>query len=213
MNKNIFINSTGVSLVAVIIITGIVVVGGYFVYTKLMAPEVMEEKMTENGEMMEEEETMVEGDDTMMEEKDKMMEETESEKMSDGAMMKIDFSGSILAGSSSPLLDYNKADFDKAVSSGKLVVLFFYANWCPICRVEFPKMEDAFGQLSGDEVVGFRVNFNDDQTDSDEENLAREHGVAYQHTKVFIKDGKRVLKSPESWSSASVYLEKIGQYK
>ena len=61
-------------------------------------------------------------------------------------------------------------------------------------------MEKAFNELSSDKVVGFLVNYNDDQTDDDERNLAREFGVAYQHTKVFLKDGQRILKSPESWN-------------
>jgi len=53
--------------------------------------------------------------------------------------------------------------------------------------------------LTGD-VVGFRVNYNDGETDSFEEGLAREFGIAYQHTKVIIQDGERVLKSPETWN-------------
>lgn len=113
----------------------------------------------------------------------------------------------VLAGSTSPLLEYNKADFDAAFASDKLVVLYFYANWCPICRLEFPKMQKAFDELSGGDVVGFRVNFNDSETTPDEKALARVHGVAYQHTKVFLKDGERVFKSPESWDRDRYLLE------
>lgn len=114
----------------------------------------------------------------------------------------------ILAGKSSPLYDFSKAKYDEALASDKLVVLYFYANWCPICRAEIPKMYDAFNELTTDKVVGFRVNFNDSDTDSDEENLAKEYGIAYQHTKVFIKNGQRILKSPESWDKQR-YLEEI----
>ena len=74
-------------------------------------------------------------------------------------------------------------------------------------------MQEAFNGIDDNKVIGFRVNYNDDQTDDDERVLAREFGVAYQHTKVFVKGGQRVLKAPESWSSVDVYISKINEYK
>jgi thiol-disulfide isomerase/thioredoxin len=111
------------------------------------------------------------------------------------------YTGTRLAGSeATPLLDFTQADFEAALASGDLIVLYFYANWCPICKAEQPALLGAFDELQGDGVVGFRVNFNDNETDDDEVALAREHGVAYQHTKVFVRNGERLLKSPESWN-------------
>lgn len=112
------------------------------------------------------------------------------------------YQGSVLAGSSSPLLDFTKADYEKALSQGKIIALYFYADWCPICKAEFPVMQEAFDSLSREDVVGFRVNFKDDDTDADEVALARQWGIAYQHTKVFVVGGKQALKSPESWDRA-----------
>lgn len=113
----------------------------------------------------------------------------------------VSFSGTVLAGTTTPLLDFNQADFALAQQSGKVIVLYFYANWCPICRAEFPLMQAAFNQLTAANVVGFRVNYNDTDTDDDEKSLAREHGIAYQHTKVIIKNGQQALKSPETWDT------------
>lgn len=121
------------------------------------------------------------------------------------------YQGALLAGGESPLLDFVKADYDKAVASDKLVVLYFYANWCPICRAEFPRMQAAFNEISGDDVIAFRVNYNDNQTDDDEVALARQFGVGYQHTKVFVKNGQQVLKSPEGWDQER-YLTEIAKY-
>lgn len=95
--------------------------------------------------------------------------------------------------------NFDEAEYLKAVEEGKVVVLYFYAKWCPTCIQEFPYMEDYFKDAP-EGIVGFRVNFNDGDTDEKEEALAQEFGVAYQHTKVVIKDGERVLKSPEQWS-------------
>lgn len=114
----------------------------------------------------------------------------------------------VLAGKSSPLYDFSKAKYDEAIASDKLVVLYFYADWCPICREEVPKMYEAFNELTSDKVIGFRVNYNDNETDDNEVSLAKEFGVAYQHTKVFVQNGQRILKSPESWEKQR-YLDEI----
>lgn len=123
----------------------------------------------------------------------------------------IPFSGAKLAGNVSPLLDFVKADYNKARASEKLIVLYFYANWCPICREEFPKMQSAFNELTTDGVIAFRVNYNDNETDDVERDLAREFGVAYQHTKVFVKNGARVGKYPDGWSKDR-YLSEINKF-
>lgn len=125
----------------------------------------------------------------------------------DTAMQKSPFTGQVLAGSSAPLIDFNKADYDAALKSGKVVFLYFYANWCPICRLEVPQMYAAFNELKTDKIIGFRVNFNDDQTDDDERKLAEQFGIPYQHTKVFLKDGKLVSKFPDSWDKIRYITE------
>jgi len=123
----------------------------------------------------------------------------------------IQYRGVRLAGSVSPLLDFNKVDYDVAVASGKSIFLYFYADWCPICRVEFPKMQEAFNELTADGIVGFRVNFRDGQTDDDEVELARMFGVAYQHTKVVVRNGKSVLKAPDNWGLER-YRDELSNY-
>lgn len=126
--------------------------------------------------------------------------------MTKDTMSKYD--GVVLAGKESLLLDFNKEDYELAVSEGKFIVLYFYANWCPTCRAEFPVMQSAFNELKRNDVIGFRVNYNDDQTDDFEKSLASQFGVAYQHTKVILKGNTRLSKSPETWSKEK-YLEAI----
>lgn len=109
---------------------------------------------------------------------------------------------------SAQLLDFTKSGYESVLTTDKLIVLYFYANWCPICKAEFPLMVQAFNELTTDKVIGFRVNYSDNQTDSDEEALARQFGVAYQHTKVFVRNGERIGKWPDGWDKAR-YLSEI----
>jgi len=108
--------------------------------------------------------------------------------------------GITLAGKASPLIEFNQKDYDQAVKEGKVVVLYFYANWCPICKNETETaLYPIFNQLRDRNVVGFRVNYKDTDTDASELALAKEFSVAYQHTKVILKGSKMITKSGEVW--------------
>ena len=173
---------------AIAIVALILIIAGVAYYANQRQGNEAEKKQGEEKQ----EEMMKQEDGTMMEKDAMMMKHT----------------GKMLAGKSSPLLDFAKADYDMAAQSDKLVALYFYANWCPICKEEVANaLYPAFNELTTDQVIGFRVNYNDDQTDNDEKNLAREFGVAYQHTKVFVKNGQRILKSPESWDEKRYDVE------
>lgn len=176
--------------ISLVVIAVAIIAVAFFVATSKDKPEYV---------MMEQESPSPEA---MMEKSPAMMEDKK-----DGTMMEK-YTGTVLAGISAPLLDFKKVDYDEALKTDKLIVLYFYANWCPICKAEAPLLEEAFSQLKTDKVIGFRVNYKDDQTDKDEEALAKQFGVPYQHTKVFVKNGERVLKSPESWDTAR-YLKEI----
>lgn len=117
--------------------------------------------------------------------------------------------GNVLAGFTAPLIDFNETDYAEALASDKLIVLYFYANWCPLCIEETKDaLYPAFNEITREDVVGFQVSFNDNETDQAEKDLAQEFGVAYQHTKVFILNGERILKSPETWN-LDRYLSEI----
>lgn len=109
------------------------------------------------------------------------------------------YKGDPLAGKASLYLDFKKADYEKALADGKIILLDFYANWCPICRAEAPELKAGFDSLTTDRVVGFRVNYNDSDTDEDEKKLAKDFAITYQHTKVILKNGKEVLRTQEQW--------------
>ena len=153
--------------------------------------------------------TIVKPDGTMILPNDTMIEPQKNDTMM-SSENQSKYSGTVLAGSSAPLIDFNKVDYDTAVKSNKVVVLYFYASWCPICKAEVPQLYSAFNELKTDKVIGFRVHYNDGQDNNDAKALAQQLQVPYQHTKVFLKNGQVTLKSPETWNKDR-YLNEINK--
>jgi thioredoxin 1 len=121
------------------------------------------------------------------------------------------YRGNVLAGSTTPFIDFNQADYERALADGKVVVLNFYANWCPICRAEQPEIFEGFNTLQLTNVVGFQVNYKDDQTDSAEKELADQFKIPYQHTKVILVDGQEVFNETIQWDSEDL-VSTVTQY-
>ena len=148
----------------------------------------------------------------VMEKKD-MIDNKEGKVMEKEGVMtdKSGYTGKVLAGTeSTKYLDFSKADYEKALKDKKKILLYFYASWCPLCIKEQPETFAAFNELNDADLIGFRVNYRDSDTDSDEETLAKEFGVSYQHTKVILKNGERVGKFPDSWDKQR-YLEELSK--
>ena len=207
------ISQKGFAMPVIIAIVAVVLVlGGIVFYAN--RSQTTDDKMAQEKAMMEKEAMEQKEKDAMMKadttETDSMMKKDETSMMDKSDTM-MKYSGAVLAGTLAPVLDFNKTDYDAAIASDKLVVLYFYANWCPICKEETKNsLYPAFSELTTDRVVGIRVNYKDSDTDKDEEALARQYGIAYQHTKVFVKNGKQVLKAPDSWDKAR-YLTEINK--
>lgn len=149
------------------------------------------------SDAMDKEDAIMEKDNAMMQKEDTIMEKI--------------YTGKVLAGTgATKYLDFNKADYDKALKEKKKILLYFYASWCPTCKKEQPETLAAFNEINEQELIGFRVNFRDSDTDADEEALAKEFGVSYQHTKIILKDGQRIGKWPDSWDKQR-YLEELSK--
>ena len=78
----------------------------------------------------------------------------------------------------------NKANFDEIVSSGKTVLVDFYADWCGPCRMLKPILEDVAKERE-DIIVG-KVNVDE------EDYLASRYGVFSIPTLIVFKNGEIV---------------------
>ncbi|MBI4450546.1 thioredoxin family protein [Candidatus Woesearchaeota archaeon] len=123
------------------------------------------------------------------------------------------FKGEQLSGTAeSKYYSFNKDDYDWALKNKRIIMLYFYANWCPVCTEQEPFMRAAFNELHDADVIGFRVNYRDSETDNAEVELARQFGVSYQHTKVILVSGQRVLKDTRNWNKQR-YLDEMRKVK
>jgi len=151
----------------------------------------------------------------MMEKKGAMMEKPpvmETKAMAETPVMeeKRMMEPGLIGGGVSRYYDWDKAKFDQAVADGKTIYLEFSANWCAICQKQEPHLIAGFAELNDPNVVGFKIHYKDDQTTSEHQSLTEQYQIAYQHTKVVLKDGQQVLKSPEAWNKDK-FLEEMGK--
>lgn len=192
-------------LIFLFLIIFLILFAGYFLFfwNKNNQNEIgLEEKNITNTEDL----MINESDELMMENKsDVVMRDVNGETIT---QIKSEYQGNILAGKNALYIEYNESDYNKALASEKVILLYFYASWCPICKAEQEEIHGAFNSLDTDKIVAFRVNYKDSDTDDSEIALAKEFGVAYQHTKVIIKNGLRVGKYPDSWKKDR-YLSEI----
>ncbi len=170
------------------------------------APEkaMTEDKMMEKDTVMETKDAMMQKDAMKKEgemkggwTKEEMAAMKKEGMMDDTHMMEK----GLIGGDISKYYDWDRAKFDQAVKDGKTVYLEFSADWCGICQKQEPHLKAAFAELDNPNVVGFKIHYKDSKTTPEMEGLAKEYQVAYQHTKVILKNGKVVLKSPEAWEA------------
>jgi thioredoxin 1 len=84
---------------------------------------------------------------------------------------------------------YNKADFDKALASGKPVAVDFHAVWCPTCKVQKPLVMEILREPRMKDFTLFIANYD---TESDLKKALR---VRSQSTFVIFRGGKEVGRS------------------
>lgn len=135
----------------------------------------MDKTSMENKESTDTDTAMMEKNPTQMVKIDDTMMEKEDDKMAKLPVEMMEKSGKYTP--------FSAETMASAATTSR--VLFFYANWCPTCKTADESFTKDVAKIPAN-VTLIRVNYNDTQTEQAEKNLAKKHGVTYQHTFVQI---------------------------
>ncbi len=178
-------------LIITVIVVLVLVAGGLFVANQNSKQTDLAKAPQEYGALMQKEPVAKEKEESEEGEGAETPEQKAIEKKEGEALLANE--GNKAIKSNSPrYVEYSKAALDE--SSDKRRVLYFYATWCPTCKVANEDFTKNPGKIPEDVVV-IRTNYNDPNTDQEEKDLAKKYGITYQHTFVQIdSQGKEVTK-------------------
>ena len=99
-------------------------------------------------------------------------------------------------------VDYSDSLVDQMLADGKRVVLFFYAAWCPTCRLADRRIREATHRIPSDVVI-VRVDYDR------EKDLKKTYGISYQHTFVQLAEGRSPVTKFQGSSTLPAILANI----
>ena len=91
---------------------------------------------------------------------------------------------------------YNKIDFDKALSEGKVVVVSSWIKYCTSCASQMKVLNKAINEFDNIEYFAFDVT---------NKEIANSFNVQYQTTFLIFKDGNEVYRSIGETSKDLIY--------
>ncbi|KPJ85134.1 hypothetical protein AMJ57_04210 [Parcubacteria bacterium SG8_24] len=109
------------------------------------------------------------------------------------------YEGSVLAGWTTPFLEFNSIDYQAVLEGGRVALVYFHADWSEASRDELTELFACFEELTEDRVVGFRANIGDNRTDEAEADLARQLEVVSERVKILIDQDGVISRSSETW--------------
>lgn len=121
------------------------------------------------------------------------------------------YSGKILAGNKTPYIEFNTDDYKEATADGKVILLYFYSEKSEVCRSDEIKVLKAFNDMASNQMIGFKVHYDDASTTIVESQLADTLEVKEAHTKVILKNGKVLQTNINTWD-INDYARQMAQY-
>ena len=91
---------------------------------------------------------------------------------------------------------YNKVDFDKALSEGKVVIVSSWIKYCTSCASQMKVLNKAVNEFDNIEYFSFEVT---------NKEIANSFNVQYQTTLLIFKEGNEVYRSIGETSKDLIY--------
>ena len=91
---------------------------------------------------------------------------------------------------------YNKIDFDKALSEGKVVIVSSWIKYCTSCASQMKVLNKAVNEFDNIEYFAFDVT---------NKEIANSFNVQYQTTLLIFKDSKEVYRSVGETTKELIY--------
>ena len=82
----------------------------------------------------------------------------------------------------------NQDEFESTINANKMVLIDFYATWCPPCKMLAPILDEVIAEI-GDDVDIAKINVDEN------EKISQQFNVMSIPTLVLFKDGKQVDKT------------------
>lgn len=103
-------------------------------------------------------------------------------------------------------MNINKEQFDKAMESGKAILVDFWAPWCSYCRRIGPAYDKVAAQY-GEELAVVKINIDDEPL------LAQQENIEVIPTLVIYKGGKSLgsIVAPESKAHIDSFIKETLQ--
>jgi len=105
---------------------------------------------------------------------------------------------SVGSASAASFVDYSTKSFNKALSSGKTLVVHVHATWCSSCKRQLGPLKTELSKPAFSKVGAFRVNFDTDR------DFLRKYRVNTQTTIMIFKKGKLIERSIGVTSAAGI---------
>jgi hypothetical protein len=124
-----------------------------------------------------------------------------------------EYNGKILAGDKAPYIEFNTKDYEKASKNGKVILLYFYSDYSYISKTEEIKIIKAFNDMTNNQMIGFKLHFEDINTTQEEKQIASLYEIKESRTKLILKNGKVMQKNSATWdigtyaTQMSLYLD------
>lgn len=107
--------------------------------------------------------------------------------------------GWLLVGSAAAAeVPFNQAQYAQAVATGKPVVVYLHADWCPTCRAQQPIVDRPSKEASLKDVTIFVADFDKETA------LEKSLKVSQQSTFVVFKQGREVARSTGQTSETAI---------